>query len=300
MQIIHYFCPAKTNATGAIIREVKEKILPLTRTLKFDQPDYESVSNTEWIVTNGIGGYASSSICGANTRRYHGLLVASRNPPTDRSVLVSKMEEKIISAREEFYASSNAYPGTIHPQGFQHLTSFGRMPLPTSVFASGKHTFTKTVFMRYGSNTTVVEYTNNGEEALLLELTPLLVSRDYHQLFHEDPHWTFDTKHLEERLIEIKPDKHTPSLYLRFTAGIFYPDPDWYRNFEYPWEKERGLDFNEDAKSVGKISCMLAPDESAAMIFSTSLQDIAGDPTAWKAEEIQRLKALAPKKKARS
>jgi predicted glycogen debranching enzyme len=151
--------------------------------------------------------------------------------------------------------------------------------------------------MRYGSNTTVVEYTNNGEEALLLELTPLLVSRDYHQLFREDPHWTFETKHLEERLLEIKPDKHTPSLYFRFTAGIFYPDPHWYRNFEYAWEKERGLDFNEDAKSVGKISCMLAPGESASMIFSTSLQDIAGDPVAWKTEELQRLKALAPKKK---
>jgi predicted glycogen debranching enzyme len=265
--------------------------------MKFNQPDYQAVSNMEWLVTNGIGGYASSSICGANTRRYHGLLVASFNPPTDRRVLVSKLEEKIISARDEFHASSNAYPGTIHPEGYKHLISFDRAPLPTSVFSNGKHAITKTVFMRYGKNTTVVEYTNEGDDALLLELTPLFVYRDYHHLFHEHKEWTFETRHLEERLLEISPAKNCPSIFFRFTAGIFYPEPHWYRNFEYAWEKERGLDFSEDSRSVGKISCMLAPGESASMIFSTSMEDTAGDPQVWKEEEERRLHALVPKKK---
>ena len=269
----------------------------MTQVLKFNQPDYDSISTKEWIVTNGIGGYASSSICGANTRRYHGLLVASFNPPTDRRVLVSKLEEKIISAREEFYACSNVYPGKIHPKGFQYLTSFSRMPLPTSVFSNGKHTIAKTVFMRYGKNTTVVEYTNEGEEALLLELTPLLVYRDYHHLFREDKEWTFETRHLAERLIEIIPAKNGPALFFRFTAGIFYPEPHWYKNFEYAREKDRGLDFSEDAKSVGKVSCMLAPGERASMIFSTSLADTEGDPMEWKEEEEHRLKGLTHKKK---
>ena len=265
--------------------------------LKFDHADFDTLASKEWIVTNGIGGYASSSICGANTRRYHGLLVASFNPPTDRRVLVSKLEEKVISAREEFYACSNEYPGKIHPEGYQHLTSFSRMPLPTSVFTSGRHSLTKTVFMRYGKNTTIVDYTNEGEEALLLELTPLLVCRDYHHLFHEDSQWTFETRNLEERLIEISTRKNNPVIYLRFTAGIFYPEPHWYKNVEYRQEKERGLDFAEDTRSVGKVSCMLAPGESTSMVFSTSMEDTMGDPGIWKEEELQRLKLLKPKGK---
>ena len=151
--------------------------------------------------------------------------------------------------------------------------------------------------MRYGRNTTVVEYTNEGEEALLLELTPLLVCRDYHHLFHEDKQWTFKTRNLEERFIEIKPGGKDPTIFLRFTAGIFYPEPHWYKNFQYAKENERGLDFSEDAMSVGKVSCMLAPGESTALIFSTSQQDTEGDPIEWKAEELQRLKDLTPKKK---
>ena len=96
--------------------------------MTFNHPDFHTVSGMEWLVTNGIGGYASSSVCGANTRRYHGLLVASFHPPTDRRVLVSKLEEKVISAREEYHACSNAYPGKKHPEGYQYLTSFSRMP----------------------------------------------------------------------------------------------------------------------------------------------------------------------------
>ena len=266
--------------------------------INIEKEDFETISSKEWIVTNGIGGYASSSISGANTRRYHGLLIASFNPPTDRRVLVSKLEEKIISAREEFYACSNAYPGKTHPEGYQYLTSFTRMPLPTSVFSNGKHRVTKTVFMRYGKNTTVVEYTNEGEEALLLELTPLLVCRDYHHLFHEDKQWTFEARHLAERLLEITPAKNSPAIFFRFTAGIFYPESHWYNNFEYAREKDRGLDFTEDAKSVGKVSCMLAPGESASMIFSTVLEDTEGDPMEWREEEEHRLQGLTHKKKS--
>jgi predicted glycogen debranching enzyme len=269
----------------------------LQRKLTFNNPDYSSIANKEWLVTNGIGGFASSTICGANTRRYHGLLVASFHPPTDRRVLVSGIEEKIIAAREEFFASTNTYSGVIHPQGYQFLTSFERIPFPSAEFTCGKHTFTKTIFMRHGKNTTVVEYTNTGDEALLLELIPVYVCRDYHHLFREDPRWSYTYHPLAERLLEIKPDDAQPAFFLRFTAGIFYPEAYWYRNFEYAREKERGLDYAEDAKSIGKISCMLAPGESTSLIFGTTLDDLAGDPDDWKEMELRRLKSLAPKRK---
>lgn len=267
----------------------------MAHTIKIDPTNYQALANKEWLVTNGIGGFASSSIIGANTRRYHGLLVASFDPPTERKVVVSKVEEKVIAAKDEFFISTNAYPGKIHPEGYLHLESFTRFPLPASTFSKGKHKLAKTVFMRYGSNTTVIEYTNLGEEALLLELTPLLVYRDYHHLFHEDNQWTYAAKEMEERLLEIEPAVGIPPMYLRFTAGIFYAQQDWYRNFEYQREEERGLDFHEDARSIGKVSCMLAPGESSFLIFSTDASGVQGDPEKWKEKEIKRIKKMSGK-----
>ena len=264
----------------------------MNNTLVFDQPAYELVAGKEWLVTNGLGGFASSSICGANTRRYHGILVAALDPPGDRKVLVSRIEEKIIAAKEEFFPSTNAYPGTIHPKGYQHLRSFTRMPIPTTLFAKGELRFSKSVFMRNGMNTSVVSYTNESDEALLFELTPLLVYRDYHHLFHEDIHWDFRVNMLDERFLEITAAEGIAPYYFRFTAGIFYEQPDWYRHFQYAREEERGLDFSEDAASIGKVSCMLAPGETTFLIFGTNLSEVSGDPLVWKETEVQRVRAL--------
>src|SRR5687768_5781249 len=100
----------------------------------FDNPSYESLSSKEWLVTNGIGGYASGTLSGANSRRYHGLLVAAINPPTDRRVVVSNMEETIISGEVSFPISTNQYPGAIHPEGYKFLRSFDRTPFPAWKF----------------------------------------------------------------------------------------------------------------------------------------------------------------------
>src|SRR6187399_1415742 len=98
--------------------------------LTFDQPDFKDLSSREWLETNGIGGYASSSISGANTRRYHGLLVAATRPPLGRVVMLSKFEETLIKDGEAFELSSNQYPGTIHPTGFAYLKEFRLDPFP--------------------------------------------------------------------------------------------------------------------------------------------------------------------------
>src|SRR5687768_4439456 len=97
---------------------------------RFDNLSFESLSAKEWIVTNGIGGYASSSLSGANTRRYHGLLVASFQPTTNRHVVVSKLEETITSAEINIPISSNQSPGAIHPEGHKFMWSFERDPFP--------------------------------------------------------------------------------------------------------------------------------------------------------------------------
>src|SRR5580700_6123313 len=78
----------------------------------------------EWLETNGIGGYASSTIIGLNTRRYHGLLVAATKPPAGRMVLLSKMEETVILNGRRYDLSTNRYPGAVHPSGYLFLAEF--------------------------------------------------------------------------------------------------------------------------------------------------------------------------------
>ena len=86
---------------------------------------------SEWLETNGLGGWAGSNITGCNTRRCHGLLVAATKPPTERMNLLSKLDETIVINNERFELSTNAYANNvIHPHGYQHLTSFTKELFP--------------------------------------------------------------------------------------------------------------------------------------------------------------------------
>lgn len=259
--------------------------------LTFNKPSYEHLAGKEWLVTNGLGGYASSSICGANTRRYHGLLAAAFNPPADRRVLVSKIEEKLAYGEASVELSSNAFPGVVHPQGYQNLESFERAPLPRAIFITGEAGMAKTVFMVHGSNTTVVEYENIGHVPFDLELTPLYVFRDYHSLFRAADHFDFYHE-INDRTIRIYAHYGAEPIYFAYSKGNFTGNPAWYYNFEYEKEKYRGLDFQEDARSIGQLKLSLEPGEKAYLAFTTEESMTSGNPGAWKAEEIERQQAL--------
>src|SRR6267142_2052305 len=146
----------------------------------------------EWLETNGLGGFASSTIIGLNTRRYHGLLVAATNPPVGRMVLLSKFEETLFIEGQPFDLSANRYPGTVHPQGLRYLKQFRLDPFPTFIYEVEGVEIEKTVFMVHGENSTVVQYElkkNNHPERLKnlsLEVRPLIAFRDYHSTTHEN------------------------------------------------------------------------------------------------------------------
>src|SRR3954464_13459938 len=138
----------------------------------------------EWLETNGLGGYASSTVIGLNTRRYHGLLVAATKPPVGRMVLLSKVEETLIVGGRSYELSCNRYPGVIHPQGHVYLKGFRQEPFPTFVYEVGGIVVTKSVFMVNGENSVVIEYT--ADKPCALELRPLIAFRDYHSTTHEN------------------------------------------------------------------------------------------------------------------
>lgn len=123
----------------------------------------------EWLVTNGIGGYASSSIPCINTRRYHGILIASRRPPIERVVLVSRLEET-ISLRGQTYPLSACIQKNEQKSitGFQNLERFERTPLPTWYYQIQDILVIKTLSMVYGKNTTVVTYKKRNTRIYIL------------------------------------------------------------------------------------------------------------------------------------
>src|SRR5258708_1408170 len=150
----------------------------------------EAALRREWLETNGLGGFASSTIVGLNTRRYHGLLVAATKPPVGRMVLLSKLEETLLIDGQSFDLSANRYPGVVHPRGFHYLKQFRLDPFPVFTYEVEGIEIEKTVFMVYGENTTLMHYQvtkNSRPESprnLSLELRPLIAFRDYHRPTH--------------------------------------------------------------------------------------------------------------------
>ncbi|TAK41071.1 MAG: glycogen debranching protein [Saprospiraceae bacterium] len=262
--------------------------------LTFQNPSFEETTSKEWLVTNGIGGYASGTLSGANTRRYHGLLVASLNPPTQRQVLVVNMEECLTIHRDTCVGfSSNQFPGIVHPRGYQYLQSFERTPLPRMVSDVGGSQVAKTVFMVHGSNTTVMAYENVGQSAFQLSLTPFFSDRDYHSLLRENERSDFYFEKKKD-VLKIFPHYGAAPLYVRYFNGEFKETRYWFKNFQYEKERYRGLDFQEDAYSIGKFTYTLGPGEKAHLVFSLDEEIVANNPDTLEAQELKRLKKLRP------
>ncbi len=241
--------------------------------------DLDAALRREWLETNGLGGFASSTIVGLNTRRYHGLLVATLRPPVERFVLLSKLEETLFFDGQPFDLSANRYPGTVHPQGFRYLKQFRLDPFPTFIYEVEGVEIEKTVFMVHGENSTVVQYElkkNNHPERLKnlsLEVRPLIAFRDYHSTTHENGAINHT---VEERsgLATVTPYQGLPSLHLAHNAVELRKTGGWYRNFEYDVERERGLDFTEDLFSPFVLCFDLRIRRQGSVIASTGQHDV--------------------------
>src|SRR5712692_10361353 len=120
--------------------------------------DLGAAMSREWLETNGLGGFSSSTIIGLNTRRYHGLLTAATKPPVGRIVMLSKLEETLVIDGRRYELSSNQYPGAVHPQGFSLQTGFRLDPFPIFIYEVDGIEVEKSVFMLQGENATVIQY----------------------------------------------------------------------------------------------------------------------------------------------
>src|SRR5246500_2965835 len=259
--------------------------------------DLESALRREWLEPNGLGGFASSTIVVLNSRRYHGLLVAATKPPVGRLVLLSKLEETLWIDGKRFDLSANRYPGVIHPQGFHYLKQFRLDPFPVFTYEVEGIEMEKSVFMIHGENSAVIHYElrkNNRPEVpkhMRLEIRPLIAFRDYHSMTHENG---VINPMVQERLglASVTPYRGLPSLHLAHNAIELRKTGDWYRNFEYDAERERGLDCSEDLFNPFALCFDLRLRRQASIIASTEQRDVTQAVEHRRAEITRRRKVI--------
>lgn len=226
----------------------------------------------EWLVTNGIGGFASGTVAGSLTRRYHGLLIAALKPPLGRTLLVSKLEETVKYREQTVQLSTNHWDGgTIAPTGFLYLERFrleGTTPVWTFAIADAQ--LEKRIWMEPGENTTYVRYALiRGTLPVRLNLCAFINHRDYHGA-------TLDT--LPEFSItpiphglQILPTGGSPFL-LSASEGLVESVGTWFHNYHLPLEGERGLPDQEHHLHIGTWSLDLKPGEHITWMASTRLK----------------------------
>jgi predicted glycogen debranching enzyme len=231
----------------------------------------------EWLVTNGNGGFASSTLLGCNTRRYHGLLIAALPEGLGRVMTLSKLEESVKIGDKISYLSTNKYlENYIHPRGFLHLRKFEMNPFPKYIFTDESITVTKEIFMIRGANTTVVRYKvlSQFNEPFEFEVNPLLTCRDFHTLQKENDNFCTDVK-FEDQVLTIKPCSDFPTIKLRVNNMDFKIQKSWYKRFQMEREKERGLDYIEDLYHPGyyqkEAACCLDVDFIITMEENTDI-----------------------------
>ena len=264
--------------------------------IQFDQHtcgDLDAALRREWLETNGLGGFASSTIVGLNTRRYHGLLVAATHPPVGRLVMLSKLEETLWIDGQSFHLSSNRYPDLVHPQGYRFLKQFRLDPFPVFTYEVEGFEIVKSVFMIQGENSTVIQYEltkptrGKAAKGAALIVNPLIAFRDYHATTQQN-----DTLNPavdgQPGMVWVSPYYGLPTLYLAHNATEVQAAGDWYRNFQYDAERDRGLDFREDLFHPCSLHFEFGANRQASLIASTESCDIARVPEYRQAELARR------------
>ncbi len=263
-----------------------------------DKPGCQNIRTSlrkEWLVTNNLGDYASSTVPGCHTRKYHGLLVANLAEPAGRHVLLSTLEESILAGEREFFLSTRKHPGVYHPKGHEYLEAVeidGRGEWPVCRYRVGQLGVTKEILLARDAGTTLIRYAFNfpegydGTPPLLFRIKPLLAFRHMHALTREND--ALDTRaDITAHGVRVRPYAALPPLFLRLDGARFEPAPDWFRNVVYTVEEERGFPNMEDLFMPGVFTLALTP--GTEVVLAASLAATTGDPDAlWAAEGAKR------------
>ena len=209
---------------------------------------------TEWLEADGLGGFASGTTSGIRTRRYHALLLAATTPPTGRIVLVNGFDAWVDTPDGSYALTTQRYgPDLRHPDGASRIASFTREPWPTWEFATADGTrLLQEILVEHGTGTVHLTWSLIASAGpIALRVRPFLSGRDYHAMHHENTAFRFEPRQ-HGAAVTFHPYDGVPCI-VSSSNGDYRHAPDWYRNFHYSAELERGLDAVEDLASPGEF-----------------------------------------------
>lgn len=223
--------------------------------------------STEWLETDGLGGFASGTTSGIRTRRYHALLLAASTPPTGRFVLVNGVDARVCTPEGQFELFGQRYaPDVTTGSANVIIESFSRVPWPRWVLGLADGTrIQHELFIPHGSASTVMTWRLlDGRPGVRLCVRPLISGRDYHDLHHENADARFEAEHAGHS-IRWSPYREVPGI-TAIHNGEYRHEPVWYRRFQYDQERDRGFDHTEDLASPGILSFDLGAGEAAIVL----------------------------------
>ncbi len=227
----------------------------------------------EWLITNGLGGFASSTIIGVNTRKYHGLLIAPLTPPARRYLILSKVDESITIGNQSYDLYSNIGDNFIS-KGFEYQESFEFDCVPTYTYKVKNTTIQKTICMEYGKNTVCIRYkVENGMDYAKLLLAPIINFRDFHSM---STNWNFNLKqNINKTKVKVilNSNSQTP-IYMHLSEGKYIEHQnDIFKNMFYIEEQKRGFYPEENHCVPGVFEVKIAPNENKEITFVCSFED---------------------------
>ncbi len=261
--------------------------------------DFEVAAGREWLCTNGVGGFASGTVAGALTRRYHGLLVAALAPPLGRTLMAAKVDEVVTYGGLTKPLGANAWAsGVVDPAGHRHLVRFaldGTTPVWT--YACADALLEKRVFMEPGANTSYVRWSLvRAQGPLALEAAVLVNYRDYHGATHGG--WPMRVEAVPKGLCVTAFDGARP-LFVLADGATLTPEHEWYYGFHLTCEQARGLDAFEDHLRAGTLRVTLPPGGEVTLVLSAEeAPGLEGD-LAWSRRQACEVDLLARWRRAR-
>jgi predicted glycogen debranching enzyme len=251
--------------------------------------DVALAARREWLLADGLGGWAASTVLGLNTRGAHGLLVAAPSATHPRLVLLARVEEALTADGERYELGTNDYGGVVHPHGYEHADSFVLDPMPTLTWEVAGRRLSRTVARIHGEAAVVIAYQLEGAEPATLDVRPLLAHREPAARRHENGDVRVETARAGQDVV-VEPYPGGPALALRMAGGTWEGDGLWYRGFRYAQDAEDGI--REDLFSPGLFRIVLRPGAVVAFAAWAGAIPVATDPLARLASERRRTRAL--------
>ncbi|MGA2310116.1 MAG: amylo-alpha-1,6-glucosidase [Candidatus Bathyarchaeia archaeon] len=262
----------------------------------------------EWLVTNGLGGYASSTVLGINTRKYHGLLVAALHPPKDRRVFLTKLDEDVSVGNDVYRLGANEFQGGFFPRGYSFLEEFSVSPFPKYVYALPNVEVQKTIFTPYGKNAAITLYRvlNSNSFDVKVQVFPIVNGRHFHSVTDRSKSPADFVQKQDGARVEMSLKPPQPVLIMNTTEGHYLARGKWVERIYLREEAHRGESCFDDCYQPGyfessvkageskdfAIAAVAGEDEESAREVLAQLPSTTGDVKALYEAEMSRCENL--------